>query len=241
MSLRQAVSTGLPRLWLCAMAVFCIGGREVAGQITAIKAQKQNKNRVSVYIDGEYRFSLGLLAAAPLGRGDTLTDQQIEELLTQDAVEMAYDRTLKYLAYRPRSGAEVVRYLGQKGVAPEIQDRVLERLRAASLVDDAAFARFWVENRESFRPQGRRLLRQELRQKGISEALIQEVLSRVDEGRSAYAAAAQRAARYGHLSDEAFRQKIYGYLRRRGFDYDVVAETTARLLTERGEGAARGS
>jgi regulatory protein len=232
---------GLPRLWLCATAVFCIGGRDVAGQITDIKAQKKNKNRVSVYLGGEYGFSLGFLVAAPLGRGDTLSDQEIEELLTRDAEETAYDRTLKYLAYRPRSSAEVVRYLSQKGVAPKVRDLVLDRLRGAGLVDDNAFAQFWVENRESFRPQGRRLLRQELRQKGISEGLIDEVLSGVEEDRSAYAAAVQRAVRYAHLEDEAFREKMYGYLRRRGFDYEVVAETTARLLTERCEGGTRGS
>jgi regulatory protein len=208
----------------------------VAGQITAIKAQKRNQKRVSIYLDGKYGFSLAFLVAAPLARGESLSDQKIEELLTQDSVETAYDRTLKYLAYRPRSGAEVARYLSQKGVAPRIRDRVLERLRGAGLVDDDAFARFWVENRESFRPQGRRLLRQELHGKGISEELIDEALSGVDEDRSAYAAAVQRAGRYSHLSDEAFREKMYGYLRRRGFDYEVVAETTARLLAERGRG-----
>lgn len=211
----------------------------MAGQITDIKAQK--KNRVGIYLDGEYGFSLGFLVAAPLSRGDTLSDQEIEELLTRDSVETAYDRTLKYLAYRPRSGAEVVRYLSQKGVAAKIRDLVLDRLRGAGLVDDGAFAQFWVENRGSFRPQGRRLLRQELRQKGISEGLIDEVLSGVEEDSSAYAAAVQRAVRYAHLEDEAFREKMYGYLRRRGFDYEVVAETTARLLTERCEGGARGS
>jgi len=210
----------------------------MAGQITAIKVQKRNKLRVGVYVDGEYAFSLGSLAAAQLSRGDNLSDQQIEELLTRDSVEAAYDRTLKYLAYRPRSSAEVGRYLSQKGVGAEIRDRVLDRLRGAGLVDDGAFAQFWVENRESFRPQGRRLLRQELRQKGISEGLIDEVLLGVEEDRSAYAAAAQRAVRFAHLEDEAFREKMYGYLRRRGFDHEVVAETTARLLAERGEGRA---
>jgi regulatory protein len=220
---------------------FLLVRKKVAGQITAIKVQKKSKRRVSVYLDGEYRFSLGALVAAQLSRGDTLSDREIEELLTRDSMEAAYDRTLKYLAYRPRSSAEVERYLSQKGVGAEIRERVLDRLRGAGLVDDGAFAQFWVENRESFRPQGRRLLRQELRQKGISEGLIDEVLSGVEEDTSAYAAAAQRAVRYAHLEDEAFREKMYGYLRRRGFDHEVVAETTARLLTERCEGRVGGS
>ncbi|HUW94390.1 MAG TPA: regulatory protein RecX, partial [Anaerolineae bacterium] len=91
------------------------------------------------------------------------------------------------------------------------------------------------------RPRGRRLLRQELRAKGIGQGLIDEVLTDVEEGRSAYQAAVQRAARYARLDDEAFREKMYGFLRRRGFDYEVVRETIARLLLQRnGEGTARG-
>ncbi len=213
----------------------------MAGQITDIKPQGKNRRRVNVYLDGEYGFSLELLVAAPLGRGDVLSDEEIEELLLQDSIQTAFDRTLKYLAYRPRSSAEIKRYLREKGVDPLVGERVLDRLRSDGLVDDLAFARYWVENRESFRPRGRRLLGQELRAKGIGQGLIAEVLTDVDEGRSAYQAAVQRAARYARLDDEAFREKMYGFLRRRGFDYEVTRETIARLLLQRnGEGTARG-
>lgn len=207
----------------------------MAGQITDLKVQKRNSRRVNVYLDGGYVFSLGLVHAATLNKGDELSDEEIEELQLRDSVETAYDRTLGYLAYRPRSSAEVRRYLMRKGVGPEVADSVLARLRAAGLVDDSAFAQYWVENRESFRPRGRRLLRQELRQKGVSDRLIDEVLSEVEEGRSAYKAAVPRAHRYSQLDDETFRDKMYGYLRRRGFDYDVIQETMSRLLLERGE------
>ena len=220
---------------------FCIGGREVAGQITDIKVQKRDSSRVNVYLDGEYVFSLGLVQAATLNRGDRLADEEIAELELRDAVETAYDKTLGYLAHRPRSSAEVQRYLMGKGVAPEVRDSVLDRLTAAGLMDDSAFAQYWVENRESFRPRGRRLLQQELRQKGISEGLIDDVLSDVEEDRSAYEAAVQRAHLYAHLDNETFRDKMYGFLRRRGFEYDVIAETISRLLLERGEeDSARG-
>jgi len=213
----------------------------VAGRITDIKVQKKNRKRVSVYLDGEYGFSLGVLVAAPLGRGDTLSDEEIEELELLDSIQVAYDRTLKYLAYRPRSSAEVSRYLGGKGVAGGVSDQVLRRLRASGLVDDTAFARYWVENRERFRPRGRRLLRQELREKGISNHLIEEALSDVEEGRSAYEAALQRASRWANLDDETFGEKMYGFLRRRGFEYEAIAGTVSRLLRERAEGETSGA
>jgi regulatory protein len=213
----------------------------VAGRITDIKVQKRNRKRVSVYLDGEYGFSLGVLVAAPLGRGDTLSDEEIEELELRDSIQIAYDRTLKYLAYRPRSSAEISRYLRGKGVARGVNEQVLLRLRASGLVDDTAFAQYWVENRERFRPRGRRLLRQELREKGISNHLIDEALSDVKEGESAYEASLQRVSRWANLDDETFGEKMYSFLRRRGFEYEAIAGTVSRLLRERAEGEASGA
>jgi regulatory protein len=213
----------------------------VAGRITDIKVQRRNRKRVSVYLDGEYGFSLGVLVAAPLGRGDTLSDEEIEELELRDLIQTAYDRTLKYLAYRPRSSAEISRYLRGKGVAKGVSEQVLLRLRASGLVDDTAFAQYWVENRERFRPRGRRLLRQELREKGISNHLIDEALSDVKEGESAYEASLQRVSRWANLDDETFGEKMYSFLRRRGFEYEAIAGTVSRLLQERAEGEASGA
>ncbi len=207
----------------------------MAGEITEIKVQKRKMDRVNVYLDGEYGFSLAMGVAASLKRGDILSEEEIRELQSRDAVQKAYDRALDYLAYRPRSSAELRRYLRKKQVSTEVGEAVLERLSAAGLLDDGAFARYWVENRETFKPRGRRALRHELRQKGIDDELIAEVLSEIDEEESAYRAAVSQAQRYDHLDDRVFRQKMYGFLRRRGFGYEVVRETVSRLLQQSAE------
>jgi regulatory protein len=229
---------GISDVSIIAVAVcrsyFCLGTLEMAGEITAIKVQKRNKDRVNIYLDGEYAFSLKMIVAASLGRGDYLSDERIKELQMQDSFQKAYDRTLNYLAYRPRSSAEMSRYLRQKEVPSQVSEEVLLRLSAAGLLDDLAFARYWVENRETFKPRGRRLLRQELRQKGIDDGLIAEVLDEVDEGESAYQAASKQASRYAGLDDELFRQKMQNFLRRRGFTYEVITETISRLRRQRG-------
>jgi regulatory protein len=207
----------------------------MAGEITGIKTQSRNRNRVNVYLDGDYGFSLGLEVAASLKRGESLSDDQIEELQLRDSEAVAYNRTLRYLGYRPRSTAEVRRYLRDKGFDEQVSDQVTMRLRRAGLLDDHAFAQYWVENRETFRPRGRRLLRQELRQKGIGEELVAEVLAEVDEESSAYRAAVGQAAKYARLDDDGFQEKMSSFLRRRGFDYEVVRATVSRLLLQRGE------
>ncbi len=213
----------------------------MGGQVTDIKMQARNSRRVNVYLDGQYGFSLALDVAASVGRGDNLSDEEIEKLQARDSEETAYDKCLKYLAYRPRSTSEVRRYLREKGVSAEVCELVAGRLERVGLLDDRAFARYWVENRETFRPRGRRLLRQELRAKGIDEELVVEVLSGVDEESSAFRAASSKATRYAGLDDEGFSAKMSGFLRRRGFDYEVVRETVSRVLLQRGEeGAADG-
>lgn len=108
-------------------------------------------------------------------------------------------------------------------MGPDLAERVVERLRELRLIDDAAFARFWIENRERFSPRGARALKAELRQKGLaSEVIATEVEEGVDEAAGAHAAALRQARRFARLDPATFRQKLFAYLARRGFDYEVI-------------------
>ena len=139
-------------------------------KITALKIQKKNKNRVSVYLDDEYAFGLSRIVAGWLAVGNQLSDEKIIELQAQDSVEVALQRALNFLSYRPRSVQEVRKNLKNKHEVPTgIIDQIIERLERGGLVDDQKFAELWVENRSEFRPRGSHALRMELRQKGIEE------------------------------------------------------------------------
>ncbi len=190
-------------------------------QVTAIKAQQRRRDRANVYLDGEYAFSLQKVLAAQLALGQTLTPQEIATLQAQDVAERAYERTLRYLAYRPRSVQEVQRYLERKEVEPDVIAQVIRRLQRVRLLDDAAFAEFWVENRETFRPRGAWALRGELRQKGVSSEVIDAAISDLDEEESAMRAGEQAARRYARLDRETYFRRMMGFLQRRGFGYGV--------------------
>ncbi len=202
-------------------------------KITALKAQKRNPRRVSVYLDGEFAFGLARIVAAWLRVGQELTEAQIAELRRADAAEQAYQKALRYLSYRPRSEAEVRSYLTRRGVEPAHIEAVLARLRDLGLVDDEAFARAWVENRGTFRPRGRRALQAELRQKGIAPELVERVLAEIDEERLALQAGLKALRRYGRLEWPAFRQKMGAYLARRGFDYETIRAILPQLWERR--------
>jgi len=201
-------------------------------KITALKYQKKNRQRVNVYLDGQYAFGLQAAIAAGLRIGQTLSPEEIVQLQNRDLAEVAYERALGFLGYRPRSYAEVEAYLARRKASPAVAQTVITRLAAVGLVDDEAFARYWVENRESFRPRGRRSLRFELRRKGVPDAVVESATGDIDEAQSAYRAAQDRAQRLSKLDYQTFRRRLGGFLQRRGFDYAVVKETVDRLWRE---------
>jgi regulatory protein len=204
----------------------------MAGKITALEVQKRNPDRVSIYLDGRFAIGVPAIVATRLARGQFLSDAEIEALHEEGHVETAYNKALDYLSNRPRSRAEVETFLRKRSV-PETQiEAVVERLERAALLDDEAFAQFWVENRERFRPRGLRALRYELRGKGVADEVIEQALVSVDVADSAYRSASKKAQQLRHSDHKTFIQKIVGYLARQGFDYGVAREAAERHWSE---------
>jgi len=136
---------------------------------------------VSVYLDNEYVFGLTKIVAAWLQVGQEITDEKIKELQEQDGPEIALQKAIHFLSYRPRSENEIRKNLKKKDIEDRVIDKVMERLQRGGLVDDLKFAEMWVENRSEFRPRGSRALRMELRQKGINDKIIEKVITNIDE------------------------------------------------------------
>ncbi len=201
-------------------------------KVTALKAQKRNSNRVNIYLDDEFAFGLSRYAAAWLQIGQELSAEKIRELQDVDAQEVANQRALNFISYRPRSEAEVRKNLKKHDTPEEVITEVLARLRQNGLVDDAQFAQTWVENRSTFRPRGRRALIMELRQKGIGDEAIDEVLRDLDEDNLAYQAALKQSRKYKGLEWMAFRQKMGAFLARRGFNYGVAKPVIEQVWSE---------
>jgi regulatory protein len=197
--------------------------------------QKRNKERVNVYLDGDYAFSLPLIEAAKLRKGQALTDDDIASLRVTDAVHKAVDQAVRFLSYRPRSTAEVRQNLEKKDYTPAIVEAAMERLEHLGYVDDMAFARFWLENRSTFKPRGAMALRYELRQKGIGDAIIDQVLDDLDEDDGAYRAASEKARRLRGSDRETFRRKLGGFLQRRGFGFETCRNVIDQIEIELAE------
>lgn len=215
----------------------------MSGTITALVAQKKNKDRVNVFLDGTFAFGLAAIEAIRLKRGQVLTDADIERLRDADEVEKAHQRALNFLAIRPRSVSEVRQNLKKAEVSPDVIDQVIERLQHADLLNDVEFIKYWLENRSAFSPRSSRALKQELMRKGVDRAAIDQVLGEVkhDEEGAATRSALAKANRFRQLPQKEFVLKLSAYLARRGFDYQTIKEAVSAawqsVQAEAGEAA----
>lgn len=199
------------------------------GTITALTKQKRNPNRVSVFLDGNFAFGVAAITAVSLQVGQTLTATDIERIQQQDQLENAKQTAIRFIGYRPRSVMEVRRHLEKKGFEAAAIDQAIGRLEAINLLDDDEFARYWVEQRETFKPRSQMVLRQELQQKGIERQIIDAVVADIDETAAARQAAEKRMTRWQQLPYDQFAAKLGGYLQRRGFSYDIIREITEEM------------
>ena len=168
-----------------------------------------------------------------------------ERLGAIDDPNIVLEAALRFLEPRQRSIGEVRRRLRSAGYGTELVETAIERLLGLGILDDAAFAKAWVESRDRARPRGERALRRELQVKGIDRGTVD---SAMDERRPApgsvddpdQAAAEQLIARHAsalaRIADpRKRRQRAYALLARNGFDPDIAARVSASIV---GDGSA---
>lgn len=147
----------------------------------------------------------------------------------QDCLNAAY----RYLSYRPRSEAEIRQWLHRRGFANEVTEKAIANLREQNLSDDFAFAQFWADNRLSFRPKSKRLIKKELRDKKVAAEIIEQITKDIDDEEIAYKLGSSRMPTLAHLDYPDFYRRLSSYLAYRGFSYEVIRDTIARLWREK--------
>jgi regulatory protein len=202
--------------------------------ITALTLQKRNPQRVNVELDGTHAFGVTALVAATLHKGQVLEEAAIAALRQQDEIDQSLDAVGRWMSYRPRTEREVRQYLRERQVSAEAQAAIIAALHQRGYLDDAAFARFWVQGRQSSKPLGPLALRQELRLKGVPNEEIEAALSEVNATDAAQRAAEGLVRRWRAqtLTQATFIQKLIAHLQRRGFAFGVARQTARQLADE---------
>jgi len=203
--------------------------------ITSIEPQKKDKDWFNIFLDGKFAFSLPAVALAKAGLlvNQEISSDRMDTLVKEGEFSLTFDKVLKFLSFRPRSEFEIKDYLVRKKVGEETTKLVLEKLKVLNFIDDREFVKWWVEQRSGLKPKGARLVKMELKRKGISPELIDEFLSgRTSENETILAEklALKKWERIKNLSPGEVKRKLFSTLLQKGFSYEVAGKTVDNLL-----------
>lgn len=145
-----------------------------------------------------------------------------------DHFEKYYLKAVYFLKFRLRSVKEIHDHLKKKNAPEEIIKRVIATLEEQKFLNDREFANWWIESRARFRSKGKRIVELELRQKGISQEIIEEAMASEkaedvpDEAEQLSRLIEQRFPKYKHLEKMEIYQKLGAFLARRGYTWDQI-------------------
>ncbi|OGH05776.1 MAG: hypothetical protein A2W22_06705 [Candidatus Levybacteria bacterium RBG_16_35_11] len=148
--------------------------------------------------------------------------------------EKNYNRVLRFLSFRPRSKKEILDYLNKKKVSEEVAKKIIKKLLEYKFLDDFEFAKMWIAERTKLKPRALRIIKNELKQKGISqenlESIIQnEELQIPSDFQMAFTLAQKRLKKYKNLSKREFFEKMGRYLASKGFNYETIKKVVSRF------------
>lgn len=203
------------------MDIIKIGEKNEELVITDLKQGVKNPNRVNVFVDGKFSFSLDIAQVVDLGVkvGLALSAEKLDELKKASEFGKLYQRALEWALVRPRSEKEVRDYLYKKVFEKKLDknyiDLIVSRLKEKKYLDDSVFAKYYVENRFVKKGISRRRLSLELMKKGVAKEIIAEVLDGRNDEEEILKMIAKKRARY---DDE----KLISYLCRQGFSFELA-------------------
>ena len=192
-------------------------------EITAITPQIKDKTRCNIYVDG--RFCCGLTLETTVKNrlkvGQIVSVERLAEIQLESEKSTAFDKALTHLSATRKTEKQIRAYLEGKGYLPAVVEYAVEKLRSYNFLNDGEYAEAYVES--VAKRKGGRLIRMELRQKGVSDGEIDEALNTLGEEQElSTAKAVLEKYMRGKPSDIATLQKAYRHLMGKGFDYETA-------------------
>lgn len=207
--------------------------------VSSVQAQKKNPARCSVFVNGEFALGCSMDVVLQFGitKGKQLSEQDIERLLAQEDVMRLKQVALRYATYKSRTAHEVRQKMVEKEFSPEEAEYAVQFLEEFGYVNDAAYARAFIKERQERKPSGTERLRQELAKRGISKFDIEDALAEAFPKESVRETMLDNALQAAHKKLRALQgkepqkrqQALIGYLQRQGFSWEIIKKTLESL------------
>jgi len=160
-----------------------------------------------------------------------------------DPEERARQECLRLLTLAPRTRAQLADALRRRGIPDDVADGVLDRFTGVGLIDDAAFARAWVESRHYSRGLAGRALTAELKRRGVEDDEIREAVAGLGpdaETATARQLVAQKLPATRGQPAQARMRKLAGMLARKGYPPALAFRVIREALEAEGAHAELG-
>ncbi len=205
-------------------------------KITAIECQKNNKNRVNLYVDGEYLLSLytELVYKYKLNKGQEIDKDKLVDILKQEEYEKAKNKALQVITRTEKSEKKIREKL-RNDFDEAIVEQVVDFLKKYSLIDDERYAERIVSNDLNFKKIGKNRIKQNLYSKGIARDYIESAISEIDrekELENAIYLAEKKILKMKEKDNVTKKNKLYQHLAYKGFDYETINSAIRKVLED---------
>jgi len=197
-------------------------------KITDIRKQLKRPDRVSIFVDDKYRFSLSLnqLALSTLAIGQEINDEKIATFLEKSSYGMLLERALNWALRRHHSKKEIEDYLARKTDDEAVLKKLFKDIKRHGFVDDARFAEAWVHQRRQ-KGSSTYVIRGELIKKGVDEKTISEAL---EEGDDELMALKRLIDKKKDMTRYKNKQKFMSFLSSKGYRYQDIKKALEEEL-----------
>jgi len=201
--------------------------------ITAITQQKKDETRYNVFIDGEYAFALPMqdILYFKLKAGKEVPEETVEYIRESLIYIKAQDLALHFIGYKMRTVKEIRMKLSEKEFSEDVIERVIVFLEKYGYADDREYCRKYIKEKLRMKPKSGYALKIELKQRGVSSRIIDEVMleTEMDEEGDAFRWLERKSRGNWPPADEKQKKKLYDFLLRKGYSYDIIGEAFRQM------------
>lgn len=204
-------------------------------KITKIEYQKNNKDRVNIYLDDNFAFGLDLniMIKYSLAKNMELEDEFIDEILIAEEEIKTYNYALSVLSRIAKSEKKLRDKMQEKGYDNNFIDKAIIKLKQQKYLDDERYSEMLISSKINISKYGKRKIKEALYEKGIDREIIDEKLRLLSEDDELERAFTLGAKKLNTLKEEDIRKKslkLSNYLINKGFDFSVVKKAVSKLL-----------
>lgn len=197
-------------------------------EITGITPQVKDKTRCNIEVDGRFFCGMKLETVMEhrLKVGVVVSEEELSRLQLESEKLTALDKALTYITASMKTEKDVRAYLKKKGYLADVADYVVEKMRSYGYLDDAAYARAYIEH--AGKRKGARLIAMELRQKGVPDEAVEEALEGF-EGEDDSAREVLKKYLRGKTIDKPTLTKAYRHLMGKGYSHETAKRALEAL------------